>query len=127
MHIKTKGKRLAKNIYAWSNIRIDYINSREMFCEMMLEVNPMGYTIFRLHGVQIKKPNFCSLFTKTSIIVHKNFDHCSQKLRSLWNPSSTNATRWTPLYLVGCHCRLVWSLHNGNIIGVLSLPSFLQQ
>jgi hypothetical protein len=26
--------------------RIDYINSREMFCEMMLEVNPMGYTIF---------------------------------------------------------------------------------
>jgi hypothetical protein len=25
---------------------IDYINSREMFCEMMLEVNPMGYTIF---------------------------------------------------------------------------------
>ncbi len=46
---------------------IDYINSREMFCEMMLEANPKGYTIFRLHGVQIKKPKFCSLFTKTSI------------------------------------------------------------
>jgi hypothetical protein len=25
---------------------INYINSREMFCEMMLEANPKGYTIF---------------------------------------------------------------------------------
>ncbi len=46
---------------------IDYINSRELFCEMMFEANPKGYTIFQLHGVQMKKPNFCSLFTKTSI------------------------------------------------------------
>jgi hypothetical protein len=45
----------------------NYINSREMFCEMMIEANPKGYTIFQLHRVQIKKPNFCSMSTKTLI------------------------------------------------------------
>jgi hypothetical protein len=44
---------------------VDYINSREMFFEMMLEANPKGYLIF----VQ-----------------------CSQKLLSLWNPHNGDAT-----------------------------------
>jgi len=46
--------------------RIDYINSREMCFEMMLEVNPKGYLIFA---------------------------QCSQKLQSLWNPYNGDATR----------------------------------
>jgi hypothetical protein len=45
----------------------NYINSREMFCEMVIEANPKGYTICRPHRVQINKPNFCLVFTKTSI------------------------------------------------------------
>jgi hypothetical protein len=43
----------------------NYINSREMFCEMVIEAYPKGYTISRLHRVQINKPNFCSMFTKS--------------------------------------------------------------
>jgi hypothetical protein len=43
----------------------------------------MGYTIFRLDGVQIKRPNFCSLFTKTLITVHKNFDHFGTPLAQM--------------------------------------------
>jgi hypothetical protein len=44
--IKTKGKRSARNIYMHEAVSgTDYVNSREMSCEMVLEPDPKGYTI----------------------------------------------------------------------------------
>ncbi|KAI9194919.1 hypothetical protein LWI28_010135 [Acer negundo] len=44
--LKTRGRRAAHNIYLHESVGgTDYVNSREISCEMVLEPDPKGYTI----------------------------------------------------------------------------------
>ncbi|EFJ08518.1 hypothetical protein SELMODRAFT_236021 [Selaginella moellendorffii] len=67
--LKTRGKRAKYNIFMHESVGgTDYVNSREISCEMVLEPDPRGYTIvpttFAPHQ---EAPFVLSVFTKASI------------------------------------------------------------
>ncbi|MFS8005870.1 putative calpain-3 protein [Helianthus anomalus] len=67
--IKTRGRRAAYNIYLHESVGgTDYVNSREISCEMVLEPDPRGYTIVptTIHPGE-EAPFVLSVFTKASI------------------------------------------------------------
>ncbi|XP_076889282.1 calpain-type cysteine protease DEK1-like [Bidens hawaiensis] len=67
--IKTRGRRAAYNIYLHESVGgTDYVNSREISCEMVLEPDPKGYTIVptTIHPGE-EAPFVLSVFTKASI------------------------------------------------------------
>ncbi len=67
--IKTKGKRSAQNIYMHEAVSgTDYVNSREMSCEMVLDPDPKGYTIVPTTWCPNQEAQFLlTVFTKASI------------------------------------------------------------
>lgn len=67
--LKTRGRRAAYNIYLHESVGgTDYVNSREISCEMVLEPDPKGYTIVptTIHPGE-EAPFVISVFTKASI------------------------------------------------------------
>ncbi|KAJ0953180.1 putative calpain-3 protein [Helianthus annuus] len=67
--IKTRGRRAAYNIYLHESVGgTDYVNSREISCEMVLDPDPKGYTIVptTIHPGE-EAPFVLSVFTKASI------------------------------------------------------------
>lgn len=67
--LKTRGRRAAYNIYLHESVGgTDYVNSREISCEMVLEPDPKGYTIVptTIHPGE-EAPFVLSVFTKASI------------------------------------------------------------
>ncbi|KAL5708598.1 Calpain-type cysteine protease dek1 [Ranunculus cassubicifolius] len=67
--LKTRGHRAAYNIYMHESVGgTDYVNSREISCEMVLEPDPKGYTIVptTIHPGE-EAPFVLSVFTKASI------------------------------------------------------------
>ncbi|XAR62905.1 Calpain-3 [Bertholletia excelsa] len=69
--LKTRGRRAAYNIYMHESVGgTDYVNSREISCEMVLEPDPKGYTIVptTIHPGE-EAPFVLSVFTKASVIL----------------------------------------------------------
>ncbi|XP_031284367.1 calpain-type cysteine protease DEK1 [Pistacia vera] len=69
--LKTRGRRAAHNIYLHESVGgTDYVNSREISCEMVLDPDPKGYTIVptTIHPGE-EAPFVLSVFTKASIIL----------------------------------------------------------
>ncbi|KAF5471353.1 hypothetical protein F2P56_011795 [Juglans regia] len=69
--LKTRGRRAAYNIYLHESVGgTDYVNSREISCEMVLDPDPKGYTIVptTIHPGE-EAPFVLSVFTKASIIL----------------------------------------------------------
>ncbi|KAK6936992.1 Peptidase C2, calpain, catalytic domain [Dillenia turbinata] len=69
--LKTRGRRAAYNIYLHESVGgTDYVNSREISCEMVLEPDQKGYTIVptTIHPGE-EAPFVLSVFTKASIIL----------------------------------------------------------
>ncbi|KAK6925768.1 Peptidase C2, calpain, catalytic domain, partial [Dillenia turbinata] len=69
--LKTRGRRAAYNIYLHESMGgTDYVNSREISCEMVLEPDQKGYTIVptTIHPGE-EAPFVLSVFTKASIIL----------------------------------------------------------
>ncbi|OMO61416.1 hypothetical protein CCACVL1_23541 [Corchorus capsularis] len=69
--LKTRGRRAAYNIYLHESVGgTDYVNSREISCEMVLEPDPKGYTIVptTIHPGE-EAPFVLSVFSKASIIL----------------------------------------------------------
>lgn len=67
--LKTCGRRAAYNIYMHESVGgTDYVNSREISCEMVLEPDPKGYTIVptTIHPGE-EAPFVLSVFTKAPI------------------------------------------------------------
>ncbi|XP_052185448.1 calpain-type cysteine protease DEK1 [Diospyros lotus] len=67
--LKTRGRRAAYNIYMHESVGgTDYVNSREISCEMVLEPDPKGYTIVptTIHPGE-EAPFVLSVFTKASV------------------------------------------------------------
>lgn len=67
--LKTRGRRAAYNIYLHESVGgTDYVNSREISCEMVLNPDPKGYTIVTttIHPGE-EAPFVLSVFTKASI------------------------------------------------------------
>ncbi|CAA2986457.1 calpain-type cysteine protease DEK1 [Olea europaea subsp. europaea] len=67
--LKTRGHRAAYNIYMHESVGgTDYVNSREISCEMVLDPDPKGYTIVptTIHPGE-EAPFVLSVFTKASI------------------------------------------------------------
>ncbi|KAI3461898.1 hypothetical protein Pfo_018561 [Paulownia fortunei] len=67
--LKTRGRRAAYNIYLHESVGgTDYVNSREISCEMVLDPDPKGYTIVptTIHPGE-EAPFVLSVFTKSSI------------------------------------------------------------
>lgn len=67
--LKTRGCRAAYNIYLHESVGgTDYVNSREVSCELVLEPYPRGYTIVPT-TIQPgeEAPFVLSVFTKASI------------------------------------------------------------
>ncbi|KAL5976765.1 Calpain-type cysteine protease dek1 [Asimina triloba] len=67
--LKTRGRRAAYNIYLHESVGgTDYVNSREISCEMVLEPDPKGYTIVptTIHPGE-EAPFILSVFTKAAI------------------------------------------------------------
>ncbi|XP_010257664.1 PREDICTED: calpain-type cysteine protease DEK1 [Nelumbo nucifera] len=67
--LKTRGRRAAYNIYLHESVGgTDYVNSREISCEMVLEPDPKGYTIVptTIHPGE-EAPFVLSVFTKAAI------------------------------------------------------------
>ncbi|GFY99001.1 calpain-type cysteine protease family [Actinidia rufa] len=67
--LKTRGRRAAYNIYMHESVGgTDYVNSREISCEMVLDPDPKGYTIVptTIHPGE-EAPFVLSVFTKASI------------------------------------------------------------
>ncbi|KAE9601229.1 hypothetical protein Lal_00023944 [Lupinus albus] len=67
--LKTRGRRAAFNIYLHESVGgTDYVNSREISCEMVLEPDPKGYTIVptTIHPGE-EAPFVLSVFTKASV------------------------------------------------------------
>ncbi|KAF8395994.1 hypothetical protein HHK36_017605 [Tetracentron sinense] len=67
--LKTRGCRAAYNIYLHESVGgTDYVNSREISCEMVLEPDPKGYTIVptTIHPGE-EAPFVLSVFTKAAI------------------------------------------------------------
>lgn len=67
--LKTRGRRAAYNIYLHESVGgTDYVNSREISCEMVLEPDPKGYTIVptTIHPGE-EAPFVLSVFTKASV------------------------------------------------------------
>ncbi|XP_076948142.1 calpain-type cysteine protease DEK1-like isoform X2 [Bidens hawaiensis] len=67
--IKTRGHRASYNIYLHESVGgTDYVNTREISCEMVLEPDPRGYTIVptTIHPGE-EAPFVLSVFTKASI------------------------------------------------------------
>ncbi|KAK1309862.1 hypothetical protein QJS10_CPA08g01351 [Acorus calamus] len=67
--LKTRGRRAAYNIYLHESVGgTDYVNSREISCEMVLEPEPKGYTIVPTTiNPGEEAPFVLSVFTKASI------------------------------------------------------------
>ncbi|KAK7399696.1 hypothetical protein VNO78_10885 [Psophocarpus tetragonolobus] len=73
--LKTRGRRAAFNIYLHESVGgTDYVNSREISCEMVLEPEPKGYTIIptTIHPGE-EAPFVLSVFTKASITLEAFF------------------------------------------------------
>ncbi|TYI34800.1 hypothetical protein ES332_A03G034500v1 [Gossypium tomentosum] len=69
--LKTRGRRAAYNIYLHESVGgTDYVNSREISCEMVLEPEPKGYTIVptTIHPGE-EAPFVLSVFTKASVVL----------------------------------------------------------
>ncbi|KAB2088909.1 hypothetical protein ES319_A03G031000v1 [Gossypium barbadense] len=69
--LKTRGRRAAYNIYLHESVGgTDYVNSREISCEMVLEPEPKGYTIVptTIHPGE-EAPFVLSVFTKSSVVL----------------------------------------------------------
>lgn len=69
--LKTRGRRAAYNIYLHESVGgTDYVNSREISCEMVLDPDPKGYTIVptTIHPGE-EAPFVLSVFTKASIVL----------------------------------------------------------
>ncbi|KAL1803034.1 calpain-type cysteine protease DEK1 isoform X1 [Daucus carota subsp. sativus] len=69
--LKTRGRRANYNIYLHESVGgTDYVNSREISCEMVLDPDPKGYTIVptTIHPGE-EAPFVLSVFTKASIIL----------------------------------------------------------
>ncbi|KAM7259566.1 hypothetical protein ACFE04_015307 [Oxalis oulophora] len=69
--LKTRGRRAIHNIYLHESVGgTDYVNSREISCEMVLDPDPKGYTIIptTIHPGE-EAPFVLSVFTKASIIL----------------------------------------------------------
>ncbi|GAB4835104.1 Calpain-type cysteine protease dek1 [Ancistrocladus abbreviatus] len=67
--LKTRGRRAAYNIYLHESVGgTDYVNSREISCEMVLDPDPKGYTVVptTIHPGE-EAPFVLSVFTKASI------------------------------------------------------------
>ncbi|KAI5665946.1 hypothetical protein M9H77_15799 [Catharanthus roseus] len=67
--LKTRGRRAAYNIYLHESVGgTDYVNSREISCEMVLDPDPKGYTIVptTIHPGE-EAPFVLSVFTKASV------------------------------------------------------------
>ena len=68
--LKTRGRRAAYNIYLLHESvgGTDYVNSREISCEMVLDPDPKGYTIVpaTIHPGE-RAPFVLSVFTNASI------------------------------------------------------------
>uniref|UniRef100_A0A803QA81 Protein DEFECTIVE KERNEL 1 n=1 Tax=Cannabis sativa TaxID=3483 RepID=A0A803QA81_CANSA len=67
--LNTRGRRAAYNIYLHESVGgTDYVNSREISCEMVLEPDPKGYTIVpsTIHPGE-EAPFVLSVFTKASV------------------------------------------------------------
>ncbi|KAK4409252.1 Calpain-type cysteine protease DEK1 [Sesamum angolense] len=67
--LKTRGRRAAYNIYLHESVGgTDYVNSREISCEMVLDPDPKGYTVVptTIHPGE-EAPFVLSVFTKSSI------------------------------------------------------------
>ncbi|XP_042517382.1 calpain-type cysteine protease DEK1-like [Macadamia integrifolia] len=67
--LKTRGRRAAYNIYLHESVGgTDYVNSREISCEMVLDPDPKGYTIVptTIHPGE-EAPFVLSVFTKAAI------------------------------------------------------------
>ncbi|KAK6163781.1 hypothetical protein DH2020_000645 [Rehmannia glutinosa] len=67
--LKTRGRRAAYNIYLHESVGgTDYVNSREISCEMVLDPDPKGFTIVptTIHPGE-EAPFVLSVFTKSSI------------------------------------------------------------
>ncbi|KNA16830.1 hypothetical protein SOVF_085410 [Spinacia oleracea] len=69
--LKTRGRRAAYNIYLHESVGgTDYVNSREISCEMVLEADPKGYTIVPTTIAPGEEAPFVlSVFTKASIVL----------------------------------------------------------
>lgn len=69
--IKTKGRRSGPNIYMHEAVSgTDYVNTREMSCEMVLDPDPKGYTIVPTTFAPMQEAQFLlSVYTKASIIL----------------------------------------------------------
>lgn len=67
--LKTRGRRAAYNIYLHESVGgTDYVNSREISCEMVLDPDPKGYTIVPTTIAPGEEAPFVlSVFTKASI------------------------------------------------------------
>ncbi|KAF3782219.1 Calpain-type cysteine protease [Nymphaea thermarum] len=69
--LKTRGRRAAYNIYLHESVGgTDYVNSREIACEMVLDPDPKGYTIVptTIHPGE-EAPFVLSVFTKAAIVL----------------------------------------------------------
>lgn len=67
--LKTRGRRAAYNIYLHESVGgTDYVNTREISCEMVLDPDPKGYTIVptTIHPGE-EAPFVLSVFTKAAI------------------------------------------------------------
>ncbi|XP_038724877.1 calpain-type cysteine protease DEK1 isoform X2 [Tripterygium wilfordii] len=67
--LKTRGRRAGYSIYLHESVGgTDYVNSREISCEMVLDPDPKGYTIVptTIHPGE-EAPFVLSVFSKTSI------------------------------------------------------------
>ncbi|KAL3654770.1 Calpain-type cysteine protease dek1 [Castilleja foliolosa] len=67
--LKTRGRRAVYNIYLHESVGgTDYVNSREISCEMVLDPDPKGYTIVptTIHPGE-EAPFVLSVFTKSSV------------------------------------------------------------
>jgi hypothetical protein len=69
--IKTNGRRSGKNIFMHEAVNgTDYVNAREISCEMVLDPDPKGYTIVPTTHAPMQEAQFLlSVFTKASIIL----------------------------------------------------------
>ncbi|KAK9692429.1 hypothetical protein RND81_09G263800 [Saponaria officinalis] len=67
--LKTRGRRAAYNIYLHESVGgTDYVNSREISCEMVLDPDPKGYTIVPTTIAPGEEAPFVlSVFTKASV------------------------------------------------------------
>lgn len=69
--IKTNGRRSGRNIFMHEAVNgTDYVNAREISCEMVLDPDPKGYTIVPTTHAPMQEAQFLlSVFTKASIIL----------------------------------------------------------